>query len=355
MRYRVIVSTWDGELGDYTERVSDGREKEEQNDYGPENQSLRAFTLRKLTMAPTTVSSQRLQTEAVSSEVEIESKALQRLLGKLTYQWGWTDPVLVCRSPYLPLLHSWQESIDASLLIVEGESDEEKQARIDLRHLIRIISTSSGHLPLDRYFKARHSFIEDRTVTHNALCSLFPPGRLILAHPFLDQPQLFSVQSCDGFVAADTTFNLVCYCFDFNGHHFNRVPFLMSIPYWGPDRRSIMELPFYPLKFHFDVNAPQGEEERSIAKLKQSLIDRGKSFARICTAEGRKSKMFKYTGDAHLNSGRAVLPRMDSSVGEQVSQFEDSSSVTISPDAPAPSKDYVKKKKVSRSHFQLLH
>lgn len=76
-----------------------------------------------------------------------------------------------------------------------------------------------------------------------------------MARPFLDQLQIMFVQSSDGFVAENRVFHLVCYCFDWNGYEFNRMPFEMEIPYWGPDRRSIIELPFYPLQYYVDSAA----------------------------------------------------------------------------------------------------
>ena len=114
--------------------------------------------------------------------------------------------------------------------------------------LLTIISTSSGHLQLDRYFKDRNTFIAEKSITHDALWTLFPPGTLILAYLFLETPQVFSVQSCHGFVSDSENFALTCYSFDWNGSEFSRVPFQMTIESWGDDRKRIIELPFYPLE-----------------------------------------------------------------------------------------------------------
>jgi hypothetical protein len=64
----------------------------------------------------------------------------------------------------------------------------------------------------------------EKSITHNALWTLFPPGTLILAHPFLEEPQIFWVKSCGGFVRENDKFDLVCYSFGWNGTEFNRVP-----------------------------------------------------------------------------------------------------------------------------------
>lgn len=54
----------------------------------------------------------RDQSQSVSSEAEIESKPLQRLIGKITNKWGWGEVVVNCSSPYIPLVHSWSEAME---------------------------------------------------------------------------------------------------------------------------------------------------------------------------------------------------------------------------------------------------
>ncbi|KAF2688250.1 P-loop containing nucleoside triphosphate hydrolase protein [Lentithecium fluviatile CBS 122367] len=339
-RYKVIISKWDSDAGDFKD--TDATKKEKKKEIGPQNQPRRAFTLRKLTMGRPRYSAYRNQADAVSSEVFIDFEPLQQLIGKITHKWGWTELVLSCRSPYTGLVYAWTEAQEEAVKVVEDEPDEQKQARTDLGELLRLISTSSGYLPLDVYFKDRKTFIDQGTITHSALWTLFPPGTLIVARPFLDEPQIFSVQSCDTFVSEDQTFDLVCYCFDWNGYEFSRVPFQMKIAYWGPDRRSIIELPFYPLQYHVDVNAAVGENERSLAKLKEmneksvaelkeKLIERGKRFVSICTAPKGK-QMFKYTGDAHFHTGRSLLHRSDDSTRER-DRSDDSTSVAAANEA----------------------
>lgn len=67
--------------------------------------------------------------------------------------------------------------------------------------------------------------------------------------------------------------------------------------------------------------------EASIASLKEKLVERGKKFVHHCLAENGK-QMFKYTGDAHFHTGRSLLHRVDSSVGEGIRQADDSSSLS---------------------------
>jgi hypothetical protein len=265
--------------------------------------------------------------QALSSEVDIEFEPLQKLVGKITAKWGWSETVTKCRSPYSALIYSWSEALEEAQRIVEGESEDEQQARTDLAELLNIISTSSGHLQLDRYFQERDTFISENSITHDALWTLFPPGTLILAHPFLEKPQIFSVQSCDGFVSGNEPFDLICYSFDWNGFEFNRVAFEMRIESWGDDRKSIVELPFYPLDY-YEESSPNLEDSPAtgaIEGLKNKLINRGKRYEKLCTAEKGK-QMFNYEGNAHLQRSGGILQPFSSLGSEQSRRADDNSS-----------------------------
>ncbi|KNG47000.1 aaa family atpase [Stemphylium lycopersici] len=321
-RYTVIVSRWDPETGDF--KNVEATKKEEKKAIGPENRSRRAFTFRKLTFAR----NRRSESEPHSSEAKIEFEPLQRLLGKITSKWGWGEVVTTCSTPYKPLIYAWQEAMRESQRHIEGETEDEQQARTDLRELLNIISTSSGHLPLDRYFKDRATFLEEQTITHAALWTLFPPGTVIIARPFLDEPQVFTVSSCDGFVGERETFELVCFCFDWTGTEFTRVPFEMAIPYWGPDRRSIVELPFYPLQYYTDPSLGENiTSAQAIDHLRSTLISRGHNFVKYCTSEKGK-QMFKYVGDAHFHTGRSLLHTAETADSEDSRRSDDSSTST---------------------------
>jgi hypothetical protein len=191
---------------------------------------------------------------------------------------------------------------------VDGESDDRKQARTDLGELLRMISTSSGYLPLDLYFKDRETFLEQKTITHAALWTLFPPGTTIIAHPFVGEPQILTVFSCDSFVKEHQPFGLICFCFDWNGTEFSRVPFEMEIDYWGPDRRSIVELNFYPLKYYTDQHMKVESSANAIEKLKKELVERAKLYVQYCTSPKGK-QMYKYHGDAYFHTGRSPFHR----------------------------------------------
>ncbi|KAI9760633.1 MAG: hypothetical protein M1840_002373 [Geoglossum simile] len=255
----------------------------------------------------------------IVSEVRIESKPLQKLVGKITKQWGWAEEVSQCRFPYTALIYSWDEAKRESKM-PEDEVNI-KKARTDLMDLLNAISSSSGHMQLDHYLKDRDIFVKENSITHEALWTLFPPGTLILAWPFPDEQQVFIVQSCDGFVSDGKTFHLICYCFDWNGYEFNRVPFKMGIEPWGEDRKSILELPFYPLSYYEESDKTH---ENSLRDLGRKLIKRGKEYERLCTAE-RGQQMFSYKGVAYLQRGGITTSGDPSSQRSDGSFFQSSS------------------------------
>jgi hypothetical protein len=57
--------------------------------------------------------------------------------------------------------------------VIEDEPEGERQARVDLAELLKIISTSAGHIQLDLYFRDRKSFLNERSITHATLWTLF--------------------------------------------------------------------------------------------------------------------------------------------------------------------------------------
>ena len=226
------------------------------------------------------------------------------MLGRLTSKWGWSEEVTKCRAPYYPLIYAWDEAQQEANDIVDGESDDDKQARSDLREMLKIISTSSGDLRLDQYLRERANLTSEETITHATLWTLFPPGTLVLGRPCHDEPQVFFVDSCDGFVGDDDPFEIILYSFDWNGSEFSRVPFEMKIGSWGGDRKRIVELPFFPLKFYEREGLSR---EDAIKDIKNKLEERGDRFREFCTAE-RGKQMFNYTdGVAYFNRQAGFL------------------------------------------------
>ncbi|KAG9194544.1 hypothetical protein G6011_04579 [Alternaria panax] len=320
-RYVIIVNKWDPDTGEYKD--DDITKSTEQKEIGPKDQSRRAFTFRKSTMLRARFN----YVETVLSEAKIEFEPLQRLIGIITSKLGGPELVTSLSSPFASLVWTWAEADEQANKYVESETPDEKQARVDLGELMRVIFASSGIQALDQYFKERSFFIDEDTISHAALWTLFPPGTLIISHPFLGEPQIFTVDSCDRFVRDVHTFDLVCFSFDWAGTEFTRVPFEMKIRYWGSNRKSITELPFYPLKYYICPDNQDTTSEDGIAQLKERLVARGKKFVELCTADPGK-QMFTYSGDAHFHTGQSFINTGDEEEARHSRQDDESSTTT---------------------------
>ncbi|KAI4645660.1 hypothetical protein J4E93_005237 [Alternaria ventricosa] len=337
-RYVIIVNKWDPDTGDYKDdEITKSNEKKE---IGPKPQSRRAFTFRKSTMFRPRFNI----VETVLSEAQIESEPLQKLIGKVTARLGTDEMIKSLSSPFASLIWTWAEAEEEAKKFVENETPEEKQARVDLRELMRIISTSSGILPLDQYFKERNFFVEESTISHAALWTLFPPGTLIVSHPCLGEPQIFTVDSCDSFIREEHTFDLVCFSFDWTGTEFTRVPFEMKIRHWGSNRKSIVELPFYPLKYYTSPDEQDISSEEAIARLKKRLIARGEKFVKLCDP-GKGKQMFTYSGDAHFHAGRSFIGSNEDEGGRRRHDDDTTSSTDTGVGRNSEAR-YIQKKKV---------
>jgi hypothetical protein len=348
-RYVVQTRKWDEATGTFKE-VDSVPKEEPPKIIGPQLENPRAFVFRK------SITKSRFSfNETFSSEIKIEFKPLQELVGQITLKYGGEKLVTTLTSPFATLIYTWSEAIDESQNYIPGEPEDKRQAKIDLAEMLKLIETSSGFMGLNEYFKERDSFIGEQSITHAALWTLFPPGELIIAYPFSDEPQIFTVSHCSGFVTErdrflrerDPPFVLTCFSFDWSGSEFGRVPFEMKVPLWGSDRRSIFELPFYPLKYYTDLSLrDMGSNEEAFARLRKKLVTRGKKFVNYCTAAKGK-QMFRYKGDAHFHTGRSLLHTADDMNEPRSRQNDDASSYTgISRGRIALQTSRVDKKKV---------
>ena len=334
LRYSLVISQWDPQKGEFKDSFTGIKEET----YGPPQRSKHAFTFRKLTGLPESESVLRsllrfretrgyASNEPSTSEVDVHFPPLQKLLGRLTYKAGWPEEVTKRRSPYAALIHSWDEAQREASKIVENEREDDRLARNDLKELLKIISTSSGSVRLDQYFKDRKTLLDEETITFQALWTLFPPGTLVLAKPCHDEPQVFFIDSCSGFVSDDDDFIATCYCNDWNGSEFLRVAFQMTIKTWGGDQKKIAELPFYPLKY-YDKEGMKRED--AIKELKSKLIQRGRKYRKFCEAE-RGKQMFTYSeGDAYFSKQGGFLQNENEFDSETQSQRSSARSTSSS-------------------------
>jgi hypothetical protein len=239
-RYPIMVRRWHSKKGNFKTTPADMDDEQDAKESGVP--STRAFTFQKIFVRHGSGGYSKygsLSETSISSEVDIEYIPLQKLLGDITSCHGWPQMVTKCSAPYKALIYTWDKALAEAESVVDNESDECKQARIDLKKLLEIISSSSGHIRLDQYFKDRPRFIKEKSITHSAFWTLFATGTLIVTYPFPDQEQILSVQSCDEFIVDGGIFRLIAYCYDWNGNEFNRTPFRLKYLTGEPSGRVL--------------------------------------------------------------------------------------------------------------------
>ncbi|KAF2236692.1 P-loop containing nucleoside triphosphate hydrolase protein [Viridothelium virens] len=196
------------------------------------------------------------------------------------------------RSPFTGLVQAEEEANK-----ICDESEQFKTARVDLKELLRVISSSSGVDILDRYFRDRPQLLKDKKITFEALFTLFPPGKLIIAKPFMNTEQVFFVMKNIPSSIDDEVFEVICYTLDWDGENFLRVPYEMRIEFFD-NTKDIAELPFYPLEYY--------TSEGGIEALRRRLQNRGVRWRELCTAS-RGKQMFTYKGPAYSQRNAGIF------------------------------------------------
>ncbi|KAK0648187.1 hypothetical protein B0T16DRAFT_370506 [Cercophora newfieldiana] len=300
-RYRVVINQLDSGSGEYKDKLS-------LNSDGEQTKS-QAFTFRKRLRTKRTRDGEQFL-KATGSEVEVHFPPLQIMLEKVLRKFSQTGPTKSLQSPFEGLVFSWERAAAEANRTDFDPGDNPKDiklARTDLRELMKMISTSSGDEELDSYFKTKDVLTETRTITFEALWTLFPPGSLVVSSPFLNNPQVFFVQRFRTEInysyvteMQETNFHLIAYSYDWDGSSFNRVAFEFKIPKFE-DKKSVFELPIYPIEMHQagDESAQDGDR---VGQLKAMLIARGKKYWGYCVAE-RGKQTFQYDGQACYKPG----------------------------------------------------
>lgn len=215
-------------------------------------------------------------------------------------EWFETEPIMF-DSPFANIVYNWPYLEKASLP-QETDDDELRESRYDLKLLLENIRNSEPR-KLRAYFKERESLLRAGTITFGTLWTLFQPGTKVLAKPFMDEWQMFEVQTNWGYytpsdVDRDDTsgydqhrlFYLYCAGFDWDGKHFRRYTYQFTFEKFE-GRRLINGLQCFPIEYWSAENS-RGVE---LSKLKGRLIERGKKFARLCTAK-KEDYLCKYSG-----------------------------------------------------------
>ena len=234
---------------------------------------------------------------------------------------------IIMLSPFEPLLHIW----DQLEKLVEAECDEDewnklkdqleehreknkpvvekevlsplekvedrlRKARKDLTTLLEHIRKTQE---VSSYFGGLNASKTSRTVTFEYLWTLFPPGELVYATPFMRQPQIFIVKDSISYIRFEKEndneskkriWTLDCWSYDWDGKKFKRVPVTFKFENFQ-GARKVNTLPCYPLRYRDDASDPENET------LSKQLIERGKRYVDFCVKKAGK-QMFDYDGDA---------------------------------------------------------
>ena len=278
-RAKIVISRFDRETGERRDHLP--------NDPSPDltrvADTCHAFTLRKHVNG---------RVEQHHGEIEITDQhlwnLLKGLLGHTPYHVFQGAPVAL-PSPYRPLILNWEKLEQATKSMPENNDD--KQARSDLKLLLDSISSSSGDARLDRYFKSRDSYKEQKSVTFETLWTIFPPGSLIYGRPFKKRDQLFIVQDCFWDWPREhgdqSPWRLQCWTYDWDGKLFRRIGLRLEFEYFE-GYKPITSLPYYPFELH-----------EHCAITTDNLLRQGKRYRDICTAT-QGSRMSEYDGEVIL-------------------------------------------------------
>lgn len=232
-----------------------------------------------------------LDERLLSCTIEIESHSLLNLMNScMNFDYKWKETI---HSPFEWLIWSW-DALQASTYSQEDDSEEKKQARIDLDELLKVISSRTEVEPLDDYFTKRKIYKKEKIITHQALWTIFPPGTVVCASIVFNEPQLFFVTDSAFGDGLEEDFTITCSCLDWDGTRFRLTPYELKIEYFK-NKRGISTLAVYPLEYHKDEKG-----------LKDLLIKRGRKYETYCTAK-QGNQMFRYNGPIFSPQGGHVF------------------------------------------------
>ena len=249
------------------------------------------------------------------STIEIEDPNLKNLLKTTIRHYpGITldGDVVLFTSPYVPLVHNWTK-LEAACKPLEVDSTITRGNKEDLTLLLNCVR---GTQELESYFKIRDTHLKAFVTSFEHQWSLFCPGNLVYATPFMNEPQVFKIQSIGEVpVKRDKQkWTVTCLSWDWNGTQLEPKSYKFKIERYE-NTRSIDSLICYPIEFHgrsgdenIDVSQPStGEikltpnnglpaESPKFSALRPDLVKRGREFIKYCLSPPGKSSLFEYNG-----------------------------------------------------------
>lgn len=293
-RARVVISRWDKNTD--TRRDYDPAELTHQDARSKSSDEC-AFLLRKVIGLDLKV---ECELEFIGTELQ---SLLRDLLRHHPYHMILGDTMA---SPFEPLIQNWDllETAAGEPGRKEGDrtAEQDQTARSDLKLLIDTIKEGTDP-KLDEYFKIRESLKTSKSITYEALWTIFPPGTLVFSSPFFRLDQIFIVQNSrrtwplspstrasNRSNSQSLSWTLNCWTYDWNGVDFQRYGIELAIEEF-PGAKPISSLAVHPLEHHAVEN---------LDEWKETLRKRGELFRKYCTIP-QSSRMFMYDWKAILD------------------------------------------------------
>ena len=205
-------------------------------------------------------------------EVEIHSREMKNILLQTTVGWEDTitesDQVVTVESPFYIFVENWDEHVQACEP-KDGDTEPEKQAKVDLKDLMGFIMKSES---LKAYFRNRDTIISKRRVKFQFLWTLFGHQTLVYAKSYLNQMQMFKVRTSSNPGYKDY-FEVELTAFDWDGTKFAPYIYIFTIKEYQ-NEIPIDSLDVIPIQYY-----------KEIQSLQQQLIDRGRKYVELCTQE----------------------------------------------------------------------
>lgn len=197
------------------------------------------------------------------------------------------------------LLHNWQQLQTLSQSDRDHSVAPSDTTDYDTAHLKQLLNDVEA-LQTDR-IRACENLSEAKIISFTNILYLFTPGKYMVAFPFLDQPQLFQIDTY--YYKPKDEFTVGAWAYDWNGSSLERRQYKFSIRMFEDDRR-INELPFYPVDYFEDETKAVG-----LPALRRKMKDRAEKFREYCRCE-KGRQLFSYEGvamipDRHAEDSRA--------------------------------------------------
>lgn len=234
-------------------------------------------------------------------ELVIGSAGLKTLLGGILEHVSphqFTAKKVNLGSPFLPFVWQW-DRLEKACNFEDSDTEKICEAREDLRAVLTLLEGSDA---LGAYFSSRASQKAGKTITFDYVPTLFAPGTKVLARLFLNDIQMFEVESTSSELLNKTVqaFIVSVVAFDWDGVAFKPFVYAFKISRFE-GTRSVLNLPCFPASYY-----DEGDEDGS--KLRERLLTQGKEFFRLCVEQ---EFQYDYHGPVLFNTGRNKNPSPD--------------------------------------------